>query len=257
MQGIPLDFQDGQKPPENRPYDSAARLSPRTPELEACTATLQHYLESAAVEELPADTEGGLWSTFFPVAKKNTTKVRGCLDLRPLNRHLRYEHFKMEGLHTVRDLLRRRDFMTKVDMSDYFFHLPIKPEDRQYFRFMWQGKKYQCTAMPFGLAPAPRLATKILQPVVRHLRSMGVRVVVYIDDLLILARSQEESLRHTQLLVDTLHHFGFSVHPDKIQAVPTRSIEFLGIQVNSALMQFRVPKHKIRDLRREITLVRA
>ena len=53
MQGIPLDFQDDQKPPENRPYDSAARLSPRSPELEACTATLQHYLESAAVEELP------------------------------------------------------------------------------------------------------------------------------------------------------------------------------------------------------------
>ena len=49
---------------------------------------------------------------------------------------------------------------------------------------------------------------------------MGVRVVVYIDNLLVLARSQEESLRHTQLLEDTLHHFGFSVHPDKIQAVP-------------------------------------
>ena len=139
MQGIPLAFQDGQAPPENRPYDTAARLPPRSPELEACTATLQHYLESAAVAELPADTEGGLWSTFFPVEKKNTTKVRGCLDLRPLSRHLRYEHFKMEGLHTVRDLLRRRDFMTKVDMSDYFFHLPIKPEDRKYFRFMWQG----------------------------------------------------------------------------------------------------------------------
>ena len=68
--------------------------------------------------------------------EKNTTKVCGCLDLRPLNRHLRYERFKMEGLHTVRNLLRRRDFMTKVDMSGYCFHLPIKPEDRKYFRFM-------------------------------------------------------------------------------------------------------------------------
>ena len=86
---------------------------------------------------------------------------------------------------------------------------------------------------------------------------MGVRLVVYIDGILVLARSQEESLRHTQLLIDTLHHFGFGVHPDKIQAVPTRSIEFLGIQVNSALMQFRVPRHKIRDLRREISLVRS
>ena len=150
MQGIPLDFQDGQKPPENRPYDSAAQQSPRSPELEAYTTTLQHYLESAAVEELPADPEGGLWSTFFPVAKKNTAKVRGCLDLRPLNRQLWYEHVKMEGLHTERDLLHRRDFMTKVDLSDNFFHLPIKLVDRQYFRFVWQSKKYQCTAMPFA-----------------------------------------------------------------------------------------------------------
>ena len=116
------------------------------------------------MEELPDDTEGGLWSTFFPVEKKNTTKVRGCLDLRPLSRHLRYEHFKMEGLHTVRDLLRRRDFMTKVDMSDYFFHLPIKPEDRKYFRFMWQGKKYQCTAMPFGLAQPPGWQRRFCSP---------------------------------------------------------------------------------------------
>ena len=136
MQGIPLAFQDDQRPPENRSYDSAARLPPRSAELEACSATLLHYLEATAVEELPADTEGGLWSTFFPVAKKNTTKMRGCLDLRPLNRYLRYEHFKMEGLQTVRDLLRCRDYMAKVDLSDYFFHLPLKPEDRRYFRFM-------------------------------------------------------------------------------------------------------------------------
>ena len=141
----------------------------------ACTKTLQHYLAIGSVRPLPADTTDGLWSTFFPVPKKGTDKMRGCVDLRCPNECIKYEHFKMEGLHTVRDLLRRRDFMAKVDLSDYFFHLPIPLEHREYFRFMWQGKKYQCTAMPFGLAPAPRLATKILQPVIRHLRSMGVR----------------------------------------------------------------------------------
>ena len=81
MQGIPLDFMDGQRPSENLPFDSAARLSPRSAELEACTATLQHYLELAAVEELPADTEGGLCSTFFPVAKKNTTKTTTLVEV--------------------------------------------------------------------------------------------------------------------------------------------------------------------------------
>ena len=56
--------------------------------------------------------------------------------------------------------------MTKVDMSDYFFHYMIAPKDRKYFRFMFLGQKFQFTAMPFGLASAPRLATKMLQPVI-------------------------------------------------------------------------------------------
>ena len=49
--------------------------------------------------------------------------------------------------------------MAKVDLSDYLFFLSIKPEDRQYFGCMWQAKKYPCKVTPFGLAPAPRLAT--------------------------------------------------------------------------------------------------
>ena len=39
-------------------------------------------------------------------------------------------------------------------------------------------------------------------------------------------------LRHTQLLVETLHHFGFFLHPHKIMAIPTCSIKFLSFQVN-------------------------
>ena len=69
---------------------------------------------------------GGLWSTFFLVAKKNMAKMRGLIHFYKLNLHLEYAHFKMEGLHIVRNLLRRRDHMAKVDMSDFFFHYPIE-----------------------------------------------------------------------------------------------------------------------------------
>ena len=59
------------------------------------------------------------------MSKKNTTKVWGCIDLRPLKRHLMYRHFKMEGTHTLQLILRRRDYLTKVDLSDFYMHLPI------------------------------------------------------------------------------------------------------------------------------------
>ena len=73
-----------------------------------------------------------------------------------------------------------------------------------------------------------------------------------IDDIISMARSKAESIRHTQGAVDLLHSIGFGVRPDKIVAVPTRSLEFLGLQVNTARIEFRVPRIKIRDLRRQI-----
>ena len=109
--------------------------------------------------------------------------------------------------------------------------------------------------MPFGLVQAPRLATRMMAPVIRYLRSCGLRVAIYIDDLILPSRSYKEGIAHTQLLVDTLHNLSFCIHPDKAQVIPSRSAEFLGTQVNSRKMQFRVPRDKIRSTRREIRAV--
>ena len=232
--------------------DRSLRFPPGSKERLACTKTLQHYLTIGSVRPLPSDTQDGLWSTFFPVPKKGTDKMRGCVDLRCTNECIKYEHFKMEGLHTVAQLLRRNDYITKIDISDFYHHFLLRRKDSKSMRFMWEGVKYECIGMPFGLAPAPRLSTKLLAPAIRHLRRLGIRLSVYIDDIIVLARLISQSVAHTQQTVNLLHHLGFSVHPEKCKLVPLRSQEFLGTQVNSKKMQFRVPREKLRSVRREI-----
>ena len=69
--------------------------------------------------------------------------MRGCIDLREPNDHLEYLHFKMEGLHTLAQMLRKNDYMTKVDLSDFYFHFRLHEADRQFMRFMWEGVKYE------------------------------------------------------------------------------------------------------------------
>jgi hypothetical protein len=64
--------------------------------------------------------------------------------------------------------------------------------------------------MPFGLALALRLATKMMAPVIRYLRSRGLRLAIYIDDLILISRSYKESIEQTQLLVDKLHRLRHS-----------------------------------------------
>jgi hypothetical protein len=50
------------------------------------------------------------------------------------------EHFKMEGLHTSQQLIRRNDLITKVDLSGFCMHFLIGQADGKYMRFMWEGK---------------------------------------------------------------------------------------------------------------------
>ena len=123
--------------------------------------------------------------------KKGTAKMRGCIDLRRPNERIVYEHFKMEGLHTIQQLLRRNDCITKVDLSDFYMHFLTSQADRRYMRFMWEGGKFQCISMPFGLTPTKGLATKMIAPVIRYLRSCGLRLAICID------KESIEQQRHT------------------------------------------------------------
>ena len=63
------------------------------------------------------------------------------------------EHFKMEGLHTLKDLLCQGDWLTKVILKDAYFAIPIHQSQQKYLQF--QEKTYHFTCLPFGLLLAP------------------------------------------------------------------------------------------------------
>lgn len=55
-----------------------------------------------------------------------------------LNRLVHTEHIKMEGIHVLRDLLKKGDWMTKVDLMDAYFMVPIHREDTAFFKFTFR-----------------------------------------------------------------------------------------------------------------------
>lgn len=69
-----------------------------------------------AVTSVAKDAHRGFFSVLFLVPKKEG-QFRPVINLRPLNRFLRYLHFKMEGIQVVRDLLQRGDWMTRIDLN--------------------------------------------------------------------------------------------------------------------------------------------
>ena len=124
-------------------------------------------------------------SVFECIASKNGTN-RLILDLRYLNGFLRVLRFQYEDLRTCRDLFRLGDWFFKFDYKSGYHHVDIYPEHWKYLVFCWgTGKSKQYfvfTVLPFGLAMAPFVFTKIQKALLKHWRAQGIRIFVYLDD---------------------------------------------------------------------------
>ena len=80
---------------------------------------------------------------------------------------------------------------------------------------------------------------------------MGVRIIIYIDDMLILAETPEQASQHLETLLWILQALGFIVNQDKSVFMPAQEIEFLGLVVNSVSMELSLPREKLRQIRGE------
>ena len=208
---------------------------------------VQDLLEKNAIE---LSSNWGFFSQLFTVPKKGGGQ-RPIINLKRLNSFLDIKHFKMEGINTLRDILQERDWMGKLDLSDAYLTVPIHHKDRKYLKFHWRGQSYQFKSLPFGLATAPRTFTKVLHPVVSHLRSMGIRLIIYLDNILILSQSAETLRAHMSTVAQKLESLGFRLNTSKCEWEPTQLIEFLGFLVDSLPMKLSLPESKVYHVQKE------
>ena len=204
--------------------------------------------ESPPVERV--DRTLGIYSPIFLVPKRDGG-WHPVINLRHLNSFLRVEHFKMENLMSLHGLLQKGNLMVKVDLKDAYLTVPIHHQDRKFLRFSWEQEVFQFRSLPFGLASAPQTFTKLLRPLLALLRSQGLRMVVYLDDILLMASSEELIGQHLTLLVFWLEELGFIINKDKSVMEPGHQIEFLGLTVNSNTMSLSVPQDKIAKVQKE------
>ena len=123
--------------------------------------------------------------------------MRFILNLKNLNKFMDPPHFKIEDMKTALKMLSRDCFMTKIDLKDAYFLIPIREKDRKFLRFCFNGTLFEFNALPFGLCTGPWEYTKINKPVVHFLRAKGHKSVVYLDDFLLFGRNAEEYTRNT------------------------------------------------------------
>ena len=135
----------------------------------------------------------------------------------------------MEGIKDLRNLLKRNDFMVKLDLQDAFWSVPIHQESKKFLRFRWEGTLYEFSVLAFGLGPAPRVFTKLMKVPMSILRGLNIRIIIYIDDMLIIASSLEDIVMARDTTIALLKSLGFTINKTKSCLIPLQCCEFLGM----------------------------
>ena len=76
----------------------------------------------------------------------------------------------METLNTALSLIGEGCFMASIDLKDTYYSVPIYEEHKTLLQFKWKGQVFEFSALPNGLALAPRQFTKLLKPIFEEKR---------------------------------------------------------------------------------------
>jgi hypothetical protein len=209
---------------------------------------VQNLVAKDAIMEVPKQLwHQGFFCHYFLVQKKDGG-LRPVLNLRPLNRTVKVESFKMESLNNVIRATAPHEWLASIDLKDAYLHVPMHPRHWKFLRFAIQGKVYQFKVLPFGLSTAPRIFTKVLAPVMASLRMRGIKIHPYLDDILIRADSKETLAAHVQTVSDILMQAGFIINIKKSHMQPSQQLEFLGVVFDTAQDRVYLPRRKITNI---------
>ena len=119
-----------QVPSQANPVVSVARSQT---EHKAMKAEVQALLAKGAVKKVHSQSDQ-FTSRLFVVLKKGGS-LRPVINLK-LNSHMDNQHFKIEGIHKVKELLREGDWMCSVDLKDAYLSVAIAESHKKFLRFI-------------------------------------------------------------------------------------------------------------------------
>ena len=152
-------------------------------------------------------------------------------------------------------MIQRQDWMMTIDLRDAYLCLPMHSDHQKYLRFMWGGQLFQSISVPFGLSPAPREFTKLLKPVMAILRKLGLRILTFLDDIIILNQNQDVLIQDRDSIIWLLQHLWFIINWGKSSLSPSQRVEYLGLIIDSETMTLTLPEKKVQDLQTECRLI--
>jgi hypothetical protein len=186
-----IELKPGTAPISRRSY----RMPPN--ELAELKTQLQDLLEKGFIR--PSSSPWGCLAIFI---KKKDQTLRMCVDYRPLNEVTIKNKYPLPRIDILFDQLTGARVFSKIDLRSGYHQIRIRPEDIPKTAFTTRYGLFEYLVMSSGLTNAPSHFTYLMNSV--FMPELDKFVVVFIDDILIYSKNEEEHAKHLRIVLTRL-----------------------------------------------------
>jgi hypothetical protein len=188
--------------------------------------------------------------------KKKDNSLRLCVDYHPLNAVTIKTKYPLPRIDILFDQLAGAKVFSKVDLRSGYHQIRIKPSDIPKMAFSTRYGLYEYLVMSFGLTNAPAYFMYLMNLV--FMPELDKFVVVFIDDILIYSKTEEDYTDHLRVVlqrlcshrlyakfskcefwIDSVKFLGHTISSKGISVDPTKVQEVMDWKPSTSVHQIR------------------
>ena len=227
-----IELLPGTAPIAKRPYRMGVN------ELAELKKQLRELLDKGYVQ--PSSSPWGAPVLF--VEKKDGTQ-RMCIDYRSLNEVTIKNKYPLPRIDDLFDQLKGACVFSKIDLRSGYHQLRIRRTDIPKTAFVTRYGLYEFTVMSFGLTNAPAYFMYLMNKV--FMEYLDKFVIVFIDDILVYSKNEEEHEGHLRLVLQKLREHQLYAKFSKCEFW-LKEVSFLGHIISNGGVA--VDPKKVRDV---------
>ena len=162
--------------------------------------------------------------------KNGERKFRLTVDYSVLNGYIQPNTFPIPRIRDVLDKLSGSKYFSNIDARSGFWNLKLDKKSRDLLSFSVNSRQYRPIRLPMGLKTSPGLFQRVMMNVVNEY--LDKFCLVYLDDLLIFSKTEEDHLKHINLILKRFEKSGILLNHTKCVFGMT-CLKYLGFHVSS------------------------